>query len=92
MAMITLFVLVPSYTAPTANPSRTPLLVILVGLMTIMSVVSINTASIGALGKVVGGGNTIVAIWGWWVIVFGNGRGELSKKGKKHIPERFKRL
>ena len=90
--MITLFVLVPSYTAPGANPSRTPVLAILVGLMTIVAVVSINTGSIGGLGKVVGGGHIIMAIWGWWVVVFGNGRGKLTTKGKKHTPERFKRL
>jgi hypothetical protein len=80
MALITLFVLVPSYTPPSANPARMPLLVVLVGLVTLMSVVSYNTASIGALGTVVGVGNGIIAIWGWWVIVFGLGKGYRSNK------------
>ena len=92
MAMITLFVLVPSYSIPAANPSRTPLLGILVGLLTIMAAVGINTSSIGALGKVIGGGNVMVAIWGWWVVLFRDEKGRWGKVDKKHVPDRFKRL
>ena len=92
MAMINLFVLVPSYTPPAANPSRTPLLGILVGLLTVMAAVGLNTNSIGALGKVIGGGNAMVAIWGWWVVLFRDERGRWVKTDKKHVPDRFKRL
>ncbi|KAK4689441.1 hypothetical protein P7C73_g675, partial [Tremellales sp. Uapishka_1] len=80
MSLITLFVLVPSYKPPSTNPSRMPLLVLLVGLTTIMSVISYNTASIGGLGTCVGICNAIIGIWGWWVIVFGLGRGYHSRK------------
>ncbi|RSH91943.1 hypothetical protein EHS25_009313 [Saitozyma podzolica] len=88
-SLITLFVLVPTYEPPATPAGRKPLLGILVGLTSLMSVVSINTASIGALGKVVGGGNVVIAIWGWWVIVFGNMR---WKERKSKVPDRFKKL
>ena len=111
MALITVFVLVPTYLAPlstttvdttsgvspesipTKSPGRVALLAVLVGLTSLMSVLSWNSSSVGALGKAVSLGNGAVGIWGWWVIIFGGGRGLLSKAGKKSkVPERLKRL
>jgi hypothetical protein len=92
LALITLFVLIPTYQLPTTNPSRTPLLAVLVGLTSLISAIQWNTASIGGLGKAVGMGNTIVAIWGWWVIAFGQGGSKMAKVGKKHTPDRLRRL
>lgn len=93
MSLVSLFILVPTYTPPSANPSRTPLLGILVGLTTISGAVLWNAGGLGGLGVFVGGGNVFVAIWGWWVIVFGGGRGKITKQQHKHnTPERLRKL
>jgi hypothetical protein len=89
ISLIILFSLIPHYSPPATNPTRTPLLNVLVGLTTIMAAVSYNTASIGALGKVVGVGNGLVALWGWWVVVFGN---VTMKKKESKVPERLRKL
>jgi hypothetical protein len=91
LALITLFTLIPTYQLPATNPSRTPLLAVLVGLTTLSSLVQWNTASIGGLGTVLALGNTVVALWGWWVVAFGQGS-KMAKVGKKHTPDRLKRL
>ena len=91
MSLLTLFIVVPSYTPPSSNPSRWPTLAVLVGLTSIMGVVSWNNP-VGGLGKVVGIGNGFVAIWGWWVVGFGQGRSGLAKVGKKHHPKRWEQL
>lgn len=54
-----------------------------------MAAVSYNTGSIGALGKVVGVGNGVVAIWGWWVVVFGNVK---LKDRESKVPKRLRKL
>lgn len=89
LALTSLLILAPSYTAPSINPSRKPLLGILVGLTTISSLVAFNTGAIGGLGKFVGVGNLGVAVWGWWVVMFGE-----MKRGEKRskMPERLKKL
>ncbi|WRT67112.1 uncharacterized protein IL334_004078 [Kwoniella shivajii] len=93
MAFISVFILVPTYQLPSSNPSRTPLLGILVGLVTITGAVIWNVRGIGGLGQVVGAGNVIMAIWGWWVIVFGiGGKSKLTQDRKSKTPERFKKL
>jgi hypothetical protein len=89
ISLIILFGLIPHYAPPATNPARTPLLSVLVGLTTIMAGVAYNTGTIGALGKVVGVGNGVVAIWGWWVIVFGNVR--LKTRDSK-VPPRLRKL
>ncbi|WVF72123.1 hypothetical protein IAT40_006935 [Kwoniella sp. CBS 6097] len=95
VSLISLIILVPTYELPNSNPSRKSLLGIFVGLTTISGLTMWNSAGLGGLSGVVGGGNIFVAIWGWWVIVFG-GSGEsklLKKDGKKSkTPERLKRL
>ncbi|WWD15893.1 hypothetical protein CI109_100317 [Kwoniella shandongensis] len=91
-SLISLFVLVPSYTPPTTNPSRTPLLGVLVGLLSVAGLTLWNAGGLGGLAQVVGAGNILVGIWGWWVVIFGGGRGKLSKKEKIKVPERFKKL
>jgi hypothetical protein len=88
-SLITLFVLVPTYEPPSTNPGRTPMLSVLVALTSLMSIFAYNTRSIGALGTVVGGGNAAMAVWGWWVIVFGNMRWT-TRKSK--LPDRLKKL
>lgn len=89
LALTSLLILGPSYQAPSINPSRKPLLGILVGLTTISSLVGFNTGAIGGLGKFVGVGNLGVAVWGWWVIMFGEmKRGERRSK----MPDRLKKL
>ncbi|WVQ98711.1 hypothetical protein IAU59_005842 [Kwoniella sp. CBS 9459] len=95
VALVSLIILVPTYELPNSNPSRKSLLGILVGLTTMSGLVLWNAGGIGGLSGVVGGGNIFVAVWGWWVVVFGgNGGSKLIKKdGKKSkTPERFKRL
>lgn len=93
MSLVSLFILVPTYTPPSANPSRTPLLGVLVGLTTISGAVLWNAGGLGGLGVFVGGGNVFVAVWGWWVIVFGGGRGKITKKQhKQNTPERLRKL
>ncbi|AAW41848.1 hypothetical protein CNBB3450 [Cryptococcus deneoformans B-3501A] len=93
MSLVSLFILVPTYTPPSTNPSRTPLLGVLVGLTTISGAVLWNAGGLGGLGVFVGGGNVFVAVWGWWVIVFGGGRGRITKKQHKHnTPERLRKL
>ncbi|OWZ51708.1 hypothetical protein C345_00852 [Cryptococcus neoformans A2-102-5] len=93
MSLVSLFILVPTYTPPSVNPSRTPLLGVLVGLTTISGAVLWNAGGLGGLGVFVGGGNVFVAVWGWWVIVFGGGRGRITKKQHKHnTPERLRKL
>ncbi|KAK6902911.1 hypothetical protein L486_08348 [Kwoniella mangroviensis CBS 10435] len=95
ISLISIFALVPTYDPPTINPTRKPILGILVGLTTLAGFLLWNMS-----GLVLGGGNLIVAIWGWWVIVFGNSKNKLSrlgngeKKNKKDgkVHERFKRL
>lgn len=59
-----------------------------------MSVIGWDTKRIGGLGFVVGIGCTGVAVWGWWVVVFGRGDSRLGSvgKGSKKMPERFRRL
>lgn len=89
MALISLFVIAPSYTSPSTNPSRWPALAVLVGLSTIVSLVAWNSP-IGGLGTLLSLGNTTIAIWGWWVIAFGQGKSKLS--GVKHKNERWKKL
>lgn len=89
MALISLFVVVPSYTPPSSNPSRWPTLAVLVGLSSIVSVTAWNSP-IGGLGTLVALGNTVIAVWGWWVVAFGQGRSKLGKV--KHRNERWKRL
>ena len=91
LALLVFLILVPSYTPPSTNPSRWPLLAILVGLTSVMGAVAWN-APVGGLGKVVGTGNGLVAVWGWWVVVFGNGRGQIGKVGKKIHPKRWEKL
>ncbi|OWZ56917.1 hypothetical protein C349_01219 [Cryptococcus neoformans var. grubii Br795] len=93
MSLVSLFILVPTYTPPSVNPSRTPLLGVLVGLTTISGAVLWNAGGLGGLGVFVGGGNVFVAVWGWWVIVFGGGRGRITKKQHKpNTPERLRKL
>ncbi|ORX39861.1 hypothetical protein BD324DRAFT_615273 [Kockovaella imperatae] len=89
LALLVFLTLVPSYTPP--SPSRWPLLAIIVGLTSTMSVIAWN-APIGGLGKVTGIGNTLVAIWGWWVVVFGQGRSNMANVGKKIHPKRWEKL
>ena len=89
MALISLFVVVPSYTPPSTNPSRWPTLAVLVGLSSIVSITAWNSP-IGGLGTLVALGNTVVAIWGWWVVAFGQGRSQLPKI--KHKNDRWKKL
>ncbi|WVW83120.1 hypothetical protein I302_105138 [Kwoniella bestiolae CBS 10118] len=92
ISLISIFALVPTYEPPTTNPTRKPILGILVGLTTLAGLILWNLS-----GLVLGGGNLIVAIWGWWVIVFGSSTNKLSKVGnggKKDgkVHERLKRL
>lgn len=95
MGLVVLFGLVPRYEGDQArnmshsNPARKPILGVLVGLTTIMSVVAYNTTTIGALGWVTGMGNAVVALWGWWVIVFGDTR--LEQRDSK-VPKRLRKL
>lgn len=89
LSLISIFVLVPSYHPPTTNPSRRPLMGILVGLTTLLSLISFNTASVGGLGTVLGIGHGAVAAWGWWTVVFGEVK---VKRGKINVPSRLKRL
>ncbi|WVO12846.1 hypothetical protein L204_100454 [Cryptococcus depauperatus] len=91
-ALISVFILVPTYTPPTPNPSRGPLLGVLVGLTTISGGVLWNAGGLGGLGIFVGGGNAFVAAWGWWVIVFGDGKGHLTKSHKPKTPARLRKL
>ncbi|WVQ78092.1 hypothetical protein IAT38_000173 [Cryptococcus sp. DSM 104549] len=94
VALISLFILVPTYEPPSSNPARAPLLGVLVGLVTLAAAVTWNAPGLGGLGVVVGGGNVVVALWGWWVVVFGGGRGQMTKveRHKKKVPERLKKL
>jgi hypothetical protein len=62
---------------------------VLVGLTTLMSVIAYNTRTIGALGVLTGVGNGVVAVWGWWVIVFGSVR--LEERASK-VPKRLRKL
>lgn len=87
--LIAIFALVPTYEPPTTNPSRTSVLSVVVGVNTIMAIVSLNTKSIGGLGTVIGIGNTLMALWGWWVVVFGNVH---LKERKSKVPSRLKKL
>jgi len=80
MALLTLFVVTPSYTPP--SPSRWPALAVIVGLTTVTSLVAWNSP-IGGLGVLTGLGNTAVAIWGWWVVVFGTSSRLTKAKPKK---------
>jgi hypothetical protein len=89
MGLITLFVIAPSYTPPSSNPSRWPALAVIVGLCSLVSVIAYNSP-IGGLGTLVAAGNTIIAVWGWWVVVFGQGRSRLQKVTHKH--DRWKKL
>jgi hypothetical protein len=91
MALICLFVLVPNY--ETKPPGRMPLLCVLTGLTSLSGVMSWN-GGIGGLGKFVGLGNGVMAVWGWWVIVFSGGKGYISKQSKRSrkFDERFKKL
>ncbi|WVR09763.1 hypothetical protein IAU60_006839 [Kwoniella sp. DSM 27419] len=93
VSLISLFILVPSYQPPSSNPSRTPLLGVLVGLTTISGLTLWNGSGIGGLAPVIGGGNVLMAVWGWWVVVFGGGRSGMTKKTKKSkVPDRLKKL
>lgn len=89
ISLIILFGLIPHYSPPATNPARTPLLSVLVGLTTIMAGVAYNTRSIGGLGMAVGVGNGTVAIWGWWVLVFGSVK--LKTRDSK-VPPRLRKL
>lgn len=80
MALMTLFVVTPSHTP--VSPSRWPALAVIVGLTTLTSLVSWNSP-IGGLGVITGLGNTAIAIWGWWVIVFGTSSRMTKVKSKK---------
>ena len=91
MALLTFLILVPSYSPPNTNPSRWPLLAIEVGLVSIMGAIAWNSP-VGGFGKVIGLGNALVAMWGWWVVVFGQGRGKMADVGKKHHPKRWETL
>lgn len=90
MALVALLGVVPSYEAPAVNPARKALLAVLVGLTTIMSLVSWNTSSIGGLGTALGVGNTAVAVWGWWAIVFSGSWSPATHKSR--VPDRLKKL
>ncbi|WWC61158.1 uncharacterized protein I303_103738 [Kwoniella dejecticola CBS 10117] len=94
LALISIFSLVPVYEQPTTNPSRKSLLGILVGLTTLSGLILWNAKTIGGLSVCVGGGNLVLAVWGWWTIVFGSSKNKLGKGGKvgSKTPERFKRL
>jgi hypothetical protein len=88
-SLISIFVLVPSYHPPATNPARKPLLGILVGLTSLLSLISFNTGSLGGLGTVLGIGHSVVALWGWWTVVFG---GVKTKAKRSNVPSRLKRL
>ena len=95
MALLSLFVITPSYTPPTSNPSRWPALAVQVGLITIVSAVAWNSP-IGGLATLLGLGNAFVALWGWWVAIFGQGRGRMTSKehktNKSHVKQRWEKL
>lgn len=65
---------------------------ILVALTTTMTLIPANTTSIGGLGIVVSAGNGFVALWGWWVLLFGGREGGRSGKKRSRMPERLKKL
>lgn len=88
-SLIAIFALVPTYEPPTTNPSRTSILSVIVGINTVMALVSLNTKSVGGLGTVIGIGNTLMAVWGWWVVVFGMVH---LKEKKSRVPSRLKKL
>lgn len=89
LALASLFIIAPAYHPPSSNPSRKPLLGLLVGLITLSALLGFNTTAIGGLGTFLGVGGTIIAGWGWWVIMFGQ-----MKFGEKRskMPERLKKL
>ena len=89
LALASLFIIAPAYHPPSSNPSRKPLLGLLVVLITLSALYGFNTSVIGGLGTFLGVGGTIIAGWGWWVIMFGQ-----MKFGEKRskMPERLKKL
>jgi hypothetical protein len=90
LALTSLLILAPAYHPPSTNPSRKPLLGLLVALTTLSSLLAFNTAAVGGLGTVIALGNGVIAIWGWWVVMFGGMKFEDNKKSK--IPDRLKKL
>lgn len=92
LALTSLLTLAPTYQPPATNPSRKPLLGILVGLTTVATLLSFNTTAIGGLGKFLGVGNLIVAVWGWWVVMFGEMKRTADKGQKSKVGERLKKL
>jgi hypothetical protein len=89
LALSSLLILAPAYHPPSVNPSRKPLLGLMVALTTLSALLGWNTSAIGGLGTAIGLGNTIVAGWGWWVVMFGE-----MKSGEKRskMPDRLKKL
>jgi len=89
LALTALLILAPAYHPPAVNPSRKPLLGLMIGLTTISALLGWNTKAIGGLGSAIGLGNTVIAGWGWWVVMFGE-----MKFGDKRskMPERLKKL
>jgi hypothetical protein len=58
-------------------------------LTTVATLLCFNTTAIGGLAKFLGVGNLGVAVWGWWVVMFG----EMKRVEKKsRVPERLKKL
>jgi hypothetical protein len=60
LALTSLLILAPAYHPPAVNPSRKPLLGLMVALTTLSALLGFNTSAIGGLGTVIGLGNTIV--------------------------------
>jgi len=87
LALIAVFAIVPSFEPPRAYP-RMSLLCIMTGLLSIMSFVSYN--SIGGLGKFLGTAQLLLALWGWWVIIFS--AGWQPKVHQSRVPKRLKKL
>ncbi|ODO11488.1 hypothetical protein I350_00268 [Cryptococcus amylolentus CBS 6273] len=92
VALISVFLLVPTYDPEVVTPGRGVLVGILTGLMTILGWVLWNARGLGALGTLLGGGNWFVALWGWWVLIFGEGRSEMMRGHKHKTPKRLKKL
>ncbi|EIW69699.1 hypothetical protein M231_07923 [Tremella mesenterica] len=93
LALISLSVLVPSYTP--RSPARSPILglylifVTFISLLGIVNSSRVKSGGYGGLGKMINFGYAGMAIWGWWVVVFGKIK---SSHRKSKVPERFKKL
>lgn len=96
MALLTVFTVLPTYSnAANRHPIQTvrwSALGVITTLVTIMTFISWNNSSIGGLGSVISLGCGVIALWGWWVIAFGQGRSTLANVDKKHHPKRWEKL